>query len=192
MRWQKAIRGVLDRWSDQVDPFGHELRELAPFVVPVVSLGDDFTDDERPLAAFSWRVGPAGAGFRATLRMVAPLNVGFRIERVWVEGQDGNPFMSSAAQTDLDTFAGLTGVPLALTWPGARTPAVLPQADVSNVNLPNIGFTFPRWQLDSARSREIPWMSGTIFGPGAGFVLQCNAANQEAIFSAAWREWRIA
>lgn len=49
MRWQRSIRQLLNRWSDQVDPFGHELRELGPYVMPTISLGADYVDQERPV-----------------------------------------------------------------------------------------------------------------------------------------------
>ena len=61
MRWQRSITGLLDRWSDQIDPFGHELRELGPFVHPVVQIGHDLVDVERPtFYGYPHSVGVAG------------------------------------------------------------------------------------------------------------------------------------
>lgn len=61
MRWQRTIARILDRWSDQIDPFGHELRDIAPYVVPTVLVGEDRVDVERPVYA-GYPFSPATAG----------------------------------------------------------------------------------------------------------------------------------
>ena len=61
MRFQRSISRLLDRWSDQVDPFGHELRDIAPIAVPAFLVGEDRVDLERPVYA-GYPFSPAVVG----------------------------------------------------------------------------------------------------------------------------------
>lgn len=173
MRWQRPIQAVLNRWSDKVDPFGHELREFFPNVVPTVVLGTDYVDDERATFTVS-TLRPATLGNFAFISLCA---IAGSIELLGVR------VTGTAAATGFNTEVGEIAVQYTgtgLTAPTAPTnvrtrtgPATNYAAFDPQLILGGVGTT----ELVGNETKSLPEYRGTIIAPGFCIVLRTGVAN---------------
>lgn len=187
MRWQQPIRRLLDRWSDQVDPFGHELRELWSQVIPTVSVGADRVDSERIVWAFEHE-GTALAGNRTAVELEG--SSGCReIIGAWAWSPGASPdvlvFSRPAAQfaTATSSVIGVTQ-PSSITSPG-RTLSVPRVAELWDPAL--LGFQV-RIPVQGGSPTYVEGLVGAIQDPGATLCFQNNAVNGPLSVCVLWRE----
>jgi len=145
MRWQRPTFKALQRWADLTQ--GIQLRGLADFVVPTVSLGHDFTDAERPVFMKQQQVA-AGAGNSPHLTLMpvvgdveiiavwasrngGPLNLGVTFQPPTLTNSD--QWLPSATGALCNAFVRLAALPVSLA-PHFESPSdttlVLPFAGV--------------------------------------------------------------
>lgn len=173
MRWQRSIARVLNRWSDQVDPFGHELHEFFPNVVPTIVLGHDLVDDDRYTSTWT-TLRPATLGQFAFIALNA-IRGSVELLGVRVTGLAAGTSFSAQFGPTVLLYAG-TGlaVPTAATDPRTNSGPIQPFAQQEAALL---GGGLTGTERVGNETKSLPEFAGTFIEPGYSLVLRTDTAN---------------
>ena len=181
MRWQRSITGTLNRWSDQVDPFGHELRDLAPIVVPTVQLGTSPVDPE--WSTFRASVDAAAVGGQAGFIVVAPVSAPIQVLAVTGASPGG------ASGFDVQLLPVLLALGSTPTAPGglferssgrSGNVAFIDQGTAVGV-VPGI------YQVGGNAVLQVELPAQTLIDVGFALAVKADRVNQAMRFSVWWR-----
>lgn len=176
IRWQATAEAFLKRFAD-LTTGPDRLRELAPFVVPVIMLGADATDAARSTFWASEQI--AAVAGQGGVGVLAAVDSDLEIRAAWFSG--------GAAQN-----VSVTLLPSELVFGFAPTSTIEQQSGASPSNAATLFTTAVNGAASDLESplnttTEVPGVQGMILAKGKCLVVRGNLPNTTLRVGFAWR-----